>query len=90
LGETANELREDIRFFMKAFQKAILEERIEDERPILVTDENSQQIPETQTWSGPKSISGGLYGSLMNKLLSRILQGNNSSLNVIPDFSYSS
>jgi hypothetical protein len=37
LGETANELREDIRFFMKAFQKAILEERIEDERPILVT-----------------------------------------------------
>ena len=30
LGETPDELREDIRFFIKAFQKPILEEQIKD------------------------------------------------------------
>ena len=46
LGETPDELREDIRFFMKAFQKPILEEQAKDEKPILVADDNSQQINE--------------------------------------------
>ena len=46
LGETPDELREDIRFFMKAFQKPILEEQAKDEKPILVADDNSQQIKE--------------------------------------------
>ena len=32
LGETPDELREDIRFFMKAFQKPILEEQVKDKK----------------------------------------------------------
>ena len=46
LGETPDELREDIRFFIKAFQKPILEEQIKDGKPVLVPDDNSQQINE--------------------------------------------
>jgi len=46
LGEIPDELREDIRFFMKAFQKPILEEQVKDKKPILVADDNSQQINE--------------------------------------------
>ena len=45
-GETPGELREDIRFFMKAFQKPILEEQVKDGKPILVTEDDSQKINE--------------------------------------------
>jgi hypothetical protein len=43
MGETLPELREDIRFFTKAFQKPVLEERTENGKEILVA-EDSQPI----------------------------------------------
>jgi hypothetical protein len=44
LGETVAELREDIRFFMKAFQNPILEEQIRDDKPLLAPSNDSQPI----------------------------------------------
>lgn len=44
MGETLPELREDIRFFTKAFQKPILEERTENGKEILVAEDFQPQI----------------------------------------------
>ncbi len=46
-GETPSELREDIRYFIKAFQKPILIEKIKDGKKILVPDEESSEINQT-------------------------------------------
>lgn len=44
LGETPEELREDIRFFLKAFQKPILEEQEVEGKPTLVAVEDVARI----------------------------------------------
>jgi len=43
-GETPSELREDIRHFIKAFQKPILIAKIKDGKEILVPDEEAPEI----------------------------------------------
>jgi hypothetical protein len=43
-GETPSELREDIRHFIKAFQKPILIAKIKDGKEILVPDEEVSEI----------------------------------------------
>lgn len=43
-GETPSELREDMRFFIKAFQKPILIEKIKDGKGILVPNEEYSEI----------------------------------------------
>ena len=43
-GETPSELREDIRYFIKALQKPILKSTIEGGEEILVVDEDVQEI----------------------------------------------
>jgi len=44
MGETADELREDIRFFMKAFRKPVLKEEMANEKPVLVPQNDIQEI----------------------------------------------
>ena len=43
-GETPSELREDIRYFIKAFQKPILKSIVEGGEEILVVDEEAPEI----------------------------------------------
>lgn len=43
-GETPGELREDIRFFTKAFQKPILEEKEENGKSVLIQEESFNEI----------------------------------------------
>ncbi len=43
-GETPAELREDIRHFIKAFQKPILTEKVKDGKEILILDEDAPEI----------------------------------------------
>lgn len=44
MGETVDELREDIRFFMKAFQKPVLKEEIKNGKLVLVPQNYTQKI----------------------------------------------
>ena len=44
MGETVDELREDIRFFIKAFQKPVLKEETEKGKPVLVPQNDIQEI----------------------------------------------
>ncbi len=44
MGETVDELREDISFFMKAFQKPVLKEEMENGRLVLVPQNDTQKI----------------------------------------------
>ncbi|KHE93739.1 MAG: hypothetical protein SCABRO_00472 [Candidatus Scalindua brodae] len=44
MGETVDELREDIRFFTKAFQKPVLKEETENGKPALVPQNDLQEI----------------------------------------------
>jgi hypothetical protein len=44
MGETVDELREDIRFFIKAFQKPVLKEETENGKPVLVPQNDIQEI----------------------------------------------
>lgn len=44
MGETVDELREDIRFFIKAFQKPVLKEEMENGKPVLVPQNDIQEI----------------------------------------------
>lgn len=44
MGETVDELREDIRFFIKAFQKPVLKEETENGKPVLVPQSDIQKI----------------------------------------------
>ncbi len=44
MGETVDELREDVSFFMKAFQKPVLKEEIENGKPVLVPQNDTQKI----------------------------------------------
>ena len=46
MGVTPSELREDIRYFIKAFQKPILAEKIKDGKEVLLPDEDSPEINE--------------------------------------------
>lgn len=45
-GETPGELREDIRFFIKAFQKPILEEKEKNGKSVLIQEESFNEINE--------------------------------------------
>ena len=44
MGETAEELREDIRFFLHAFRRPILEVKETDEGAILISDDTDDAI----------------------------------------------
>lgn len=44
MGETAEELREDIRYFLHAFRRPILEEKETDEGSTLVSDDANEAI----------------------------------------------
>ena len=44
MGETAGELREDIRYFLHAFRRPILEEQETDEGSTLVSDDANEAI----------------------------------------------
>jgi hypothetical protein len=43
-GESTSELRADILYFMSAFQKPVLEESLENGKPVLKADEEEDQI----------------------------------------------
>ena len=44
MGETAEELREDIRYFLHAFRRPMLEEKETDEGSVLVSDDTDDAI----------------------------------------------
>jgi len=44
MGETVDKLREDISFFMKAFQKPVLKEEIKNGKPVLIPQNDTQKI----------------------------------------------
>lgn len=46
LGESLTELREDIRYFLAAFRKPVLEEAEEDGKPVLRPSDEEQEINE--------------------------------------------
>lgn len=46
LGESPSELREDIRYFLSAFRKPVLEEAEEDGKPVLRPLEDEQELNE--------------------------------------------
>ncbi|MCR4290069.1 MAG: hypothetical protein NUV86_07405 [Candidatus Scalindua sp.] len=44
MGETVDELREDIRFFIKAFQMSVLKEETKNGKPALIPQNDIQEI----------------------------------------------
>jgi hypothetical protein len=46
MGKTPNELREEVRYFIKTFQKPILIEKVNEGKEVLVPDEEAPEINE--------------------------------------------